>query len=260
LNNYHTHTYRCGHATGEVIDYAREASKQGLQVLGISDHTPWPDGRWSDVRMTLEELPGYLKAIEEAQEKYPELTFLKALECEYIRDFHGFFQELKEDLDYLIGAVHFIRHRGEWLDVYGGVQTKDELATYTDQLLLAMDSGLFSFMAHPDLFANSYLRWDEEAIACSRTIIEAAVSYGIPLEINGYGWRKPTVDTPEGRRPMYPWRSFWELAVQYPVGVIINSDAHQPEDVGANLEQGRELAKELGLEIVEFLPVGERGC
>ena len=45
--NYHTHTYRCQHARGDCVDYARVASELGMEVLGFSDHTPLPDGRWS---------------------------------------------------------------------------------------------------------------------------------------------------------------------------------------------------------------------
>ena len=44
--NYHTHTYRCQHASGDVEDYCEAAVEQGLQVLGISDHTALPDDRW----------------------------------------------------------------------------------------------------------------------------------------------------------------------------------------------------------------------
>ena len=41
--NYHTHTYRCGHA-GDYPDeaYVQAAVQAGYKVLGMSDHTPWP--------------------------------------------------------------------------------------------------------------------------------------------------------------------------------------------------------------------------
>lgn len=38
--DYHTHHNRCGHATGTVRDYVIAAIEKGLQVIGISDHTP----------------------------------------------------------------------------------------------------------------------------------------------------------------------------------------------------------------------------
>lgn len=36
----HTHHFRCGHADGNIRDYVEAALEAGLQVIGISDHTP----------------------------------------------------------------------------------------------------------------------------------------------------------------------------------------------------------------------------
>ena len=46
IANYHTHTYRCGHAVGEDRQYVETAIERGLKVLGFSDHVPmpFPDG------------------------------------------------------------------------------------------------------------------------------------------------------------------------------------------------------------------------
>ena len=57
--NYHTHTYRCQHATGDVIDYANAAIDAGLTTLGMSDHAAMPDNRWNNVRMSMPELDDY---------------------------------------------------------------------------------------------------------------------------------------------------------------------------------------------------------
>ena len=62
--NYHTHTYRCQHATGDVIDYAKAAIDGGLTTLGMSDHAALPDNRWNNVRMSMPELDDYEEAIE----------------------------------------------------------------------------------------------------------------------------------------------------------------------------------------------------
>ena len=51
--NYHTHTYRCGHATGTDREYVENAIKVGLKTLGFSDHAPYvfEDGYRSSMRM-----------------------------------------------------------------------------------------------------------------------------------------------------------------------------------------------------------------
>ena len=62
LVNYHSHTYRCKHATGEVVEFVKAASKAGLKIFGVTDHVPFPDDRWLDVRMPYEDLDDYVEA------------------------------------------------------------------------------------------------------------------------------------------------------------------------------------------------------
>ncbi len=66
-----------------MSQYCAAAIEQGLTVLGISDHTALPNNRWSHIRMGIGELPGYIRAVDEAIESFPDLTILKAAECEY---------------------------------------------------------------------------------------------------------------------------------------------------------------------------------
>ena len=40
--NYHTHTYRCKHAMGNDERIVLNAIKADFDILGFSDHTPWP--------------------------------------------------------------------------------------------------------------------------------------------------------------------------------------------------------------------------
>ena len=155
--NYHTHTYRCQHATGDVADYCQAALKQGLTVLGMSDHTALPDNRWAGVRMDFQELSGYCRAIDEARESFPNLTILKGAECELSDEYLAFYQETllgEYQFDYLVGAAHYFPLNGEWIGAYGGADTATGLRAYADYFIKSMESGLFAFMAHPDLFGN----------------------------------------------------------------------------------------------------------
>ena len=251
--NLHTHTWRCRHATGDVADYCRTARAEGLTVLGISDHTALPDNRWLNVRMSFDQLGDYCRAVDEAQTAFPELVIFKGMECEYVPVFEKFYRDVllgELGFDYLIGGAHYYPWDGGWKGAYGGTADAASLWAYTDYVVASMATGLFAFIAHPDLFGNAYLVWDEEARACSRAILEAAVDLGVPLEINGYGMRKAEIETPQGVRRMYPWRQFWEMAGAYEVQVVVSSDAHRPEDVGANLEKGMALAADCELEVV----------
>jgi histidinol-phosphatase (PHP family) len=254
--DYHIHTFRCKHATGDVPDYVEAAIKKGASVLGFSDHTPLPDGKWSDLRMSLTELESYIMAIEEAQRKHErDLTILKGMECEYADEYRGFYQEEllgKWGLDYLIAAGHFFPCEGSWIGAHSYIKEKKELFAYTDHLIAAMSSGLFTFVAHPDLFGHSYLPWDENAIACSHAILEAASDLQLPLEINGNGFRQPLINTGEEARYVYPLEHFWELAADYEILAIVNSDAHSPEDVLANTSEGLALAERYQLKMADL--------
>lgn len=245
MENYHTHTERCKHATGCMEDYIIAAIENGVTTLGMSEHTPFPDNRWLSVRMCMDELQDYCKEFDELKEKYPSIKLVKGLECEYVAEYGSFYKDhlLGEcGMEYLILAGHEINETSPW-NLKGETRSdKKELKYYTDYLVNAMDTGLFDFVAHPDIFASFYLDWDEEAIACSRYILEAAEALKMPLEINGYGLRKPEIQTPKGMRRKYPLHKFWELASAYDIQVIANSDAHKPQDIIANIEEAYAIA------------------
>lgn len=255
LKNYHTHTHRCKHATQDVSHYCAAAIEQGLTVLGISDHTALPDNRWPHIRMDIAELPDYIRAVDEAVDNFPQLRILKGAECEYADEYHAFFEDRllgEYRFDYLIGAAHFFPIEGEWLGSYGGTDSKAGLRAYADYFIKSMESGLFAFMAHPDLFGNSYLTWDDNTIQASRDMLAAAAELQVPLEINGYGLRKPKIDTPSGTRCMYPWLPFWELASEYDIRIIVNSDAHRPEDVSSQLKEAADIGIRCGLTFADL--------
>jgi histidinol-phosphatase (PHP family) len=244
--NLHTHTSRCKHASGNVVDYCLAAIDQGVPVLGFSDHTPLPDNRWLDVRMDFSELGAYSRDVDVARERFPELLILKGMECEYAKEYVAYYQDTllgELGFDYLVGGAHYFPYRGEWLSVYGETRNAQTLRAYADYVVASMASGLFAFIAHPDLFGNACKRWDDDAVRCARDILQAAEALHMPLEINGYGLRKPMIDTPEGRRRQYPWMPFWRLAAEYDVTVVVSSDAHRPQDVKANMAEGLDIVQ-----------------
>ena len=109
--NYHTHTSRCHHATGSDEDYVRSAIKGGYEILGFSDHTPWPyaSGFVSRTRMLPSEMEGYVQSLRSLKEQYEGKLDIKiGLECEYYPAMHSWLSELKEafGLDYLIFGNH----------------------------------------------------------------------------------------------------------------------------------------------------------
>lgn len=253
MKNFHTHTSRCGHARGTVVDYVEAAIEKKMTHLGFSDHVPLPDDNWN-IRMPYSQLPDYMSDMEQAKDSYTDIKIYKGAECDYKPEYLSYFKDEllgKCDMDYLMAGIHFIPVDGEWLNCFQVENSKINLYAYTDFIIKVIDCDLFSFIAHPDVFAHFYHVWDVDAQVCSRAILEAASQKNRILEINGSGYRKDLLETSFGRRRPYPIDDFWLLASEYNVPVIINSDAHDPEYV-ADFGDGFKLAENLGLNIVDL--------
>ena len=258
--NLHTHTCRCKHGTGTVADYCREAVKAGISILGFTDHCPFPDGEYGDSRMDFAEMPDYIREIEQARLEFPQLTILAGLELDY-RPILGkqFFQDEfihKYQLDYVIAGAHHLPAANGRPYLHAAWENPMSLPTlhaFVRESVRVMELGLIEFLAHPDLTALSLPRWTLEVRSAYLDIIDAAEALNIPLEINAYGLRKKWIDTPEGRRPMYPWRRFWELVAEHGgITVVASSDAHRAEDVWGNLDDAFQLARECGLTVENY--------
>lgn len=254
--NFHTHTALCHHAEGQVADYCQSALEAGLSVLGISDHTPLrapKDPRWQNVRMQWSEFPSYLSAIAAARNRFQNLQLLAGLECDYHPDYHAFYQDelLGEyKLDYLIAGVHYYQRDGHWCFSHDQGGDARDLRAYVNDAIAAMESGLFAFLAHPDLFGILYESWDQNAIAASHDILACAAACRLPLELNALGFRKPKMHTRAGLRYPFPLYGFWELASEYDLDVVINSDAHSPADIVGEFASCQAIAARYNLRVI----------
>ena len=253
--NWHSHTYRCKHATGDAVDYAEQAVAAGLGTLGFSEHMPTPDNRWLAVRLELGQMPDYRCAVELARARYPELKIFYGLECEFKPEWLSYY---KDELmghwqcEFLILGAHNFELRGRDVSIFSAEDCTEPgfLRAYTENIIAGIASGLFKMVAHPDAFGMAYDAWTEEHESAARDIAQAARAAGIPLEINTNGIRKPLKETPAGERWLYPWAPFWEVAAAEGAHAIINADAHNPGDVAAAIEPARRQAAASGIRVV----------
>ena len=158
LANYHTHTPRCNHAVGEEQCYVERAVEGGLKLLGFSDHTPYlfdKPGYYSSFRMRPEELDDYVQTLQKLRTKYADRIELHiGLEAEYYpKLFPRLLDFLRQyPVEYLILGQHALYNEVE--GIYPAQPTTDRklLDQYLGQTLDALDSGVFTYFAHPDLF------------------------------------------------------------------------------------------------------------
>ena len=260
--NYHTHTTRCQHAQGADEDYVRAALEGHFDVLGFADHAPWPfrSGFVSGMRMTCEQLPGYLEALRTLREKYAgELTVHIGLEAEYFPRYHDHLLRMRDQgVSYYILGQHFADSEED--TIYSGMdcRTDDGVRRYAEAVVRAIRTGLYSYIAHPDLFMRP--RYDEEFdAACEEAadmICQAAKEQGMPLECNLLGLSIRERDNAlDGRWRGYPCPAFWQYARKWGNDAILGVDAHEPEALTneALWLRGRQTLDAMGYHVIDHL-------
>jgi histidinol-phosphatase (PHP family) len=250
IANYHTHTVRCHHASGTEEDFVLRAIDNGLQIFGFSDHVPmpFPDGHQSGFRVFREDLEDYVRTVERLRDQYADrIRILLGFEAEYYPDlFEPMLQLLAPyDYDYLIMGQHFV---GNEDGGYSGSPTTDaaRLRQYVDQVITGLQTGKFTYLAHPDLlnYIGDPTIYDKEMTRLCRACLEM----NIPLEVNLLG-------VEDGRH--YPSDRFFRLAGKVGNPVILGCDAHHLHAV-ANADiiaRGEDFCRRHGLTILETVPL-----
>ena len=247
--NFHTHTERCNHAGGSDQHYVDKAIEAGIEVLGFSDHTPYvgfEGDYYSFYRMYPHQLEDYVNSINSLREQYKEkIEIHLGLEAEYYpKLFDGLLEFIKPyGIEYLILGQHFIDD-DQFGTYAGSINDEKLLIEHTDQCIEALETGLFSYLAHPDLprFDRSHPAFKREM----RRLCEASNRLGLPVEINMLG-------ISGGRH--YPCDEFLEVVAECNSTVIIGADAHLPEQLTDQrvIEKVREIIDRYNFKVTETI-------
>lgn len=251
--NYHMHTVLCGHAKGSIYDNILAAKSYGYVEIGFSEHAPLPMHEFNEVdnkrlyayeNMTLSCFEkDYLEVLKKEQEKNKDLSIKIGLESEYLEGNDDFYKSLREKVDYMILGVHFFKSKEKLIDTYSEI-TYDNISDYVCNIEHALKSGLFDYLAHPDLFLYNDIKFNDICQNAARRIAELCIKYDVYLEINCNGKGK------------YPRIEFYEAIKDMPVKFIIGVDSHDPQRLkGNHIEESINLAKKLGLPICDYLEV-----
>ena len=249
--NYHTHTTRCNHARGSEREYIETAISRGVQVLGFSDHVPYPfpNGFESGFRMKCAEIEDYVSTLQNLKREYAgQIELHIGFEAEYYPLYHQRLLEFLEPYpyEYMIMGQHMLGNEIDAPIYCGGRVSADVPWLYAKQVLEGLRTGDFTYLAHPDLPSNTD-RGDayREAMEWLCTEVKAM---DIPLELNFLGLA-------EGRA--YPCHDFWEIAGKVGNRVIFGCDAHYP-DAMANpqtIAMAEEWVKQHGLLCIDHIPL-----
>lgn len=254
MTDYHTHTPLCRHAEGTPEEFVRMALVRGIREYGIADHAPMPDEPFDDWRMEYAQLPEYFDWIDAAREAAPaDLAVRAGLECDWITGMEKWTAHLAGlyDWDYLIGSVHYLGGKWDfdnplWIPRWEKINVEEVWTEYWKAYTDMVRSGLFDIMGHADLVKKFGFVPEGDLRRFYEPAVEAMADTGAVLEINTAGWNKPCDEA-------YPAPGFLRLACEAGVPLVINSDAHEPEEIGQNFEKAREWALEAGFtELVRF--------
>jgi histidinol-phosphatase (PHP family) len=232
-------------------EYVQCAIDRGLKLFGFSDHTPhwFPGDYYSIMRMYPDQLHDYCDEVRALQKAYAgRIEIPLGLEVEYYPALHPELMSRIKDagVEYLLLGQH--RCGNEEGEPYNGAATEDValLERYCNQVIEAMHTGLFTYLAHPDLihFVGEKKTYRQHI----RRLCQAANETDTPLEINLLGIRY---------QRNYPRNDFWALAAEEGCKVVIGIDAHKPEDIQDLVpeQQALEIVRTYGLELLPTVPL-----
>jgi histidinol-phosphatase (PHP family) len=137
--NYHTHTFRCGHARGSDEQYVKAAIDAGFKILGFSDHAPYPGIHIPSDRMDMDQLDDYYNSLMMLRDRYKDHIDIKiGFEIEYFPFLEDHYRFLLERADYLIVGQHNPIFLTNDLDLYAGKRRSKRTGIWLSKPLRAV--------------------------------------------------------------------------------------------------------------------------
>jgi len=254
----HVHTEWSWDVPGDasMVRSCEQALAAGLPGLAFTDHldfTSWTDGdliatqnldprRYT--RMHLLDVTGYLAALDECRQRFPELRIFSGVE---IGEAHLWAASAaavtaRAGVDRILGSLHAIPCDGRLTaadDLFRQMPPREVMHRYFTELLrLVRGSELFQVLAHIDFPRRMWPRaagpYEERAFEAEyRAVLRALAASDRILEVNT---KSPLVSAELLRW----WREAGGRAVSF------GSDAHQPWRVGDKFKLAVDVVEAVG--------------
>ena len=251
--NYHTHTFRCSHASGIERNYIERAIANGIKKMGFSDHIPFmhKDGAEKYYRVKKKDVLDYFETLKALREEYKDkIEIYIGFETEYYPTY--FDEMISYALD--MGAEYFIlgQHQSgsDRADDPNGVNAyfcfdendnEEELTRYINDLISAVKSGYISYAAHPDgyKFSGNVDFYKKEYAR----FLKVCKELNVPVELNLLGIRT---------NRHYPRPELWEIVGEIGTPVVFGMDAHDEPAAydSASLIIANEMVKKYNLNFI----------
>ncbi|MFT4413138.1 histidinol-phosphatase [Fredinandcohnia humi] len=263
LTDYHNHLELGTLTLDYLMKFIEVARSEKIEHFGISEHAyhfyqtkdilrnPWVDER------RYYDMTDYVDLFKRAWKNNIDVKM--SIEMDYTPGKHKEMEIFisSYEFDYVIGSIHWVDDFGidlaefkkEWdrRDLY------DTYEKYYDQVITLAESNLFDIIGHIDLVKIfNYIPQDEEFLLHQFDRITTALANSKTcVEISTAGLRKPI-----GK--LYPDPRLLQMCFDKKIPIVLSSDAHKPEHVGADFDQAIQLAKSVGYETLMTFEKGNR--
>ena len=250
VTDYHVHVERGPYTVEWLREFVKQAEKAGVTDLGISEHAyrfqqtkhllwnPWVE------RKKTEDLDEYFAMLQQARAEGINVKF--GIEMDYMPE-NG--QAMKEFLaqypfDYAIGSVHWLGGFGfdleEMRDQWEKGSVEEIHDTYFSILEKMIEDRPVDIIGHADVIKVFGFHAPGVARGWYERLTPKIKASGMAVEISTAGWRKPV-------KEIYPAPEWIAMLVEAEVPLVLSSDAHVPQDVGALYPQAIDLLRTLGV-------------
>lgn len=259
----HMHTYLCGHAVGEPIEYAMAAKEKGIDLITFTCHTPMESEAFGQegIRMRHDQLDEYVALVEETAEAAKPLgvEVLCGIEAEVFPD-EDHMESMDEVLaahpwDFVLGSLHAqCQSYLKWLSDNKVKEDAMRIDSYFRHLIDGAQSGRYDSMSHPDVIrtygvVRDFNPADHEEVI--RDFLEAVVEEDICMEVNTSGLTK-------GAYEVHPDPLILGWAAEMGVKLTIGSDSHRPHSVGQFFNWVQPMLREIGFADLHYYRGRER--
>ncbi len=255
-SNFHTHTLFCDgkNSPRELVESAIEL---GFNALGFSGHSFTAFD--TEYCMSPEATEKYISEISALKEEYAgRLSIFCGIEQDI------FSQIERERFDYVIGSVHYIKHRGKYLPVdLSAETTADIIRSYFSGDFISFATAYFEtvgevcdvtgcdIIGHIDLIMKYAdilgFKQNNKYLEVAEKTVEALCKYNVPFEINTGAMARGVREEP------YPSPELLGIIRYLGGSIIINSDCHDKRYLGYGLDSAAEIAKQVGFEKAKIL-------
>lgn len=250
LTDYHTHSWRCGHAVGEMREYVEAALERGVGEIGLTDHL-WLYWLPEESRSREWAIPEpmydehYQEMLRVRDEYSGRLNVRVAVEADYVEGHEDRLLSILNsyEYDFVLGSVHFMDgwmiDAPEYQHLYREKRVAEIYRRYFENIRRAVKLGVFDVLAHLDLPKKFGFLPEEDLTDITDTVLDDIADAGVVVEVSTAGLRKPVGE-------IYPSEALLRGMAQRQIPIVLSSDAHAPNEIGRDYDRSTALVRDLG--------------